>query len=185
MIRILLRAAGFIGAIVLLFVVIGDVLTGLAGSPSPQQEAVVSIAVEGDSRRGEEMFFDPSGPGCYKCHSVGNQGGSVGPALTDIGNVRTPQFIMESILSPDRQIASGFETVEIDTPSGERIRGVRKAEDGISVTLALSSGEIRILNKEDIRAIAPRKESTMPGNFGDLLTVNQLHDLLAYLLKQP
>ncbi len=139
--------------------------------------------MEGDPEYGREIFFDPEGPGCNKCHRIGDQGGRVGPELTNVGGTRAPEFIMESILDPNKEIASGFEVSEVVTKEMDRIRGIKKAEDDRTVTLALNTGEVEVVNKADVTEMFERKESMMPGNFAELLTVDQLHHLLAYLMS--
>jgi len=43
-------------------------------------------------------------------------------------------------------------------------------------------GEIRKIAKSDIEKVVPQKVSIMPGNFREILTMEQFHDLLAFLL---
>lgn len=137
--------------------------------------------MEGDPEYGQAIFFDPEGPGCGKCHRIGDEGGHVGPELTNVGGTRTPRFIIEAILNPNREIASGFEVWEVETNEMDRIRGIKKAEDEQSVTLALNSGEVKVIARSDIAEMFERKESMMPGNFSEILPVDQFHHLLAYL----
>jgi mono/diheme cytochrome c family protein len=64
----------------------------------------------GDPANGEKIFFDPdSKTPCAKCHTVKGKGGKVGPELTNVAGTRTAQFIIEAILEPSKEIASGYE----------------------------------------------------------------------------
>ena len=49
------------------------------------------------------------GSGCLGCHKVGTEGGAIGPDLTHVGSRLSPALIRESILTPDAEIARGFE----------------------------------------------------------------------------
>lgn len=139
--------------------------------------------LQGDPKLGEELFFSPESPaGCGKCHAVGEKGERVGPELTHLAATRPPQFILESVLEPSKEIASGFDSILIETKGGRIITGIVKKEDAVSITVADSQGELRKIAKADIAERVPQKISLMPGNFGEILTVKDIHDLLAFLL---
>lgn len=138
--------------------------------------------LKGDPEKGKGLFFDPeSKMPCGKCHTVGDQGGQVGPELTDVAGTRDIPYIIESILDPSAQIASGFEPFLIVTKGGEFIAGVKKAEDDQSVTMADTEGEEQKISKSNIEKMVQQKKSIMPDNSRELLTMDEFHDLLAYL----
>jgi putative heme-binding domain-containing protein len=140
--------------------------------------------LQGDPAEGEKIFFDPeSKTPCAKCHTVKGRGGKVGPDLSNVGGTRTAQYILDSILDPSKDIAGGYESYLIVTNDGEFITGVKKNEDAASVEILEASGELKKLKKSDIKKMAQQKISIMPGNFRDLLTVKDLHDLMAFLLS--
>lgn len=139
--------------------------------------------LQGDPKAGEELFFNPESPvGCGKCHAVRGKGGAVGPELTHLAATRPPQFILEAILEPSKEIASGFDSILIKTKDGRLITGVVKKEDAVSITVADSQGQFRKIAKAEIVEREPQKISLMPGNFSEILTVKDLHDLLAFLM---
>ena len=138
--------------------------------------------IPGDTKLGEELFFNPESPaGCGKCHTVGKKGEKVGPELTHVAATRTPQFILEAILEPSKEIASGFDSVLLQTKGGRFISGIIKQEDAASITVADSQGQLQKVAKAEIAERVPQKVSLMPGNFGEILTVKDFHDLLAFL----
>lgn len=47
--------------------------------------------------------------GCLACHVFQGEGGPIGPELTKIGARRDVEYLRESILRPEAQIAQGFE----------------------------------------------------------------------------
>lgn len=144
----------------------------------------------GDPEAGEALFFDPQGIACGQCHVVVDstdrvRGRQVGPELSHIAGTRTPQFITKSILDPDADIASGFEQVLVIMNSGDQLDGIPLSEDATSITVKKRQGNEFVevsLAKSAIAELVPRTTSMMPGNFSELLTVQQFHDLLAYLL---
>jgi putative heme-binding domain-containing protein len=139
--------------------------------------------LEGDSIQGREIFFDLEGPAaCAKCHLVQESGGDVGPELTSVAGTRTAQFIVESVLQPSVEIASGYESILIQTVAGQILDGVVQRETSDSLWLASAEGEVMVLAVTDIARRRIQEVSLMPGNLAEVLTVTQLHDLLAYLL---
>lgn len=141
--------------------------------------------VPGDPKAGEGLFFAAdSNAGCGKCHLINGKGGTVGPELTGVAGTRDPKFIVESILEPSKVIASGYEPVLLITKDGQYITGVIKKEDASVIEVADSQTQVHRIPKSQIQQRSPQKASLMPGNFGEILTVQELHDLLAFLLAQ-
>ena len=80
-----------------------DYIRSLARSPG---ESAWKPYLGGDPAVGRRIFFDPKSKAqCAKCHSVGAEGGRIGPALDRIASRRAPEFLMESILQPSKEIA--------------------------------------------------------------------------------
>ncbi|MEE8449484.1 MAG: c-type cytochrome [Thermodesulfobacteriota bacterium] len=136
-----------------------------------------------DVEVGKEIFFDPeSNAACAKCHKVGEKGGEVGPELTALAGTRTFDFIIKSILDPNAEIASGFEATLIVTKDGRYLTGIVKKEDASTVYLADKEGTIEKVPKTEIEEIAPQETSMMPGNFKEILTIDEFYNLMAFLL---
>lgn len=136
----------------------------------------------GDPAAGESLFFDlESNAGCAKCHTVNGKGGTVGPELTNVAGTRTPQFIVQSILNPSAEIASGFEPMLVITKDGRYLSGVLQKEDAATIALADSNAQIITIPKGEVASKAPQKTSIMPGNLAEILTMEEFHHLLAYV----
>ncbi|HVV00105.1 MAG TPA: PVC-type heme-binding CxxCH protein, partial [Verrucomicrobiae bacterium] len=60
----------------------------------------------GDPARGERIFRRAD-MACIKCHSIGGVGGKVGPDLTSVGASAQPDYLVESVLYPNRKIKEG------------------------------------------------------------------------------
>lgn len=139
--------------------------------------------LQGDLKAGEALFFDQESPaGCAKCHKVKERGSEVGPELTNLAGTRPPSFIIEAILEPDKEIASGFESVLIVTKDGRYLTGIVKKQDEKEVVFSDKEGKLQKIARSEIEQLAPQKTSLMPGNFKEILTMESFHDLLAYLM---
>ena len=112
---------------------------------------------------------------------VNGKGKAVGPDLTNIGK-KPPPYLVESILNPSAQIVPGYESVQIVTRKGRRITGIKQNEDNSMLQLVDSQGKLYTVLKDEIQQDAKCTTSLMPDNFQTTLTVQDFHDLLAYLL---
>ena len=148
----------------------------------------------GDVKAGETIFFS-DGYACGKCHTVHGRGatgtgGEIGPDLTYIARTRSPQFIVESILDPRAYIANEYELLAIVTKDGKEITGRKRYlydhrgnKNTEVVQILDSSGKLwTTYFKKDLQASSVPKAGVMPENYADILSVKQMHDLLAYLL---
>lgn len=139
--------------------------------------------IAGDPKAGHTLFFDPKGKAqCAKCHAVGGEGGRIGPPLDRIASRRAPDYIMESILEPSKDIDPMYEAVQVVTKKGRIILGLRVNESNFSIQLREENGQFHSLSKRDLDEVVVQKKSLMPENFAEQLTVKELHDLFAYLM---
>jgi putative heme-binding domain-containing protein len=137
----------------------------------------------GDPQVGRKLFFDPQGKAqCAKCHSVGGEGGRIGPALDRIASRRAPEYLMESILQPSKDIAPEFEAVAVATKNGQVITGLRVNETNFDIQLREESGRFHSFLKRDLDEVQTLKKSLMPENFAEIMTVKDLHDIFAYIM---
>lgn len=138
-----------------------------------------------DAKEGEKVFFDETRPvTCGKCHIVNGKGKKVGPELTGIGAIQTPEYFLESILKPSAKIVKGYETMYVITTDGIPYNGLIKSEtESEIVLLKEESGEIEevIITKTDIAEMKKQEVSIMPGNLGELLSVKDFYGVISFL----
>lgn len=140
--------------------------------------------LKGDPEAGRKLFFDEKGKAqCVKCHSVNREGGRVGPVLDRIANRRAPEYIMESILEPSKDIDPDYEAVQVVTAKGIVIVGLRVNESNFSIQVREENGRFHSLLKNELDSVTVMKKSLMPDNMAEVLTVKELHDLFAFLMK--
>jgi putative heme-binding domain-containing protein len=138
----------------------------------------------GDPARGRLVFHDPS-YGCIACHGQPGAGGDIGPDLAGIGHRRSRRYLIDSILRPNQNLASGFGEVSLTTTEGEELSGRFVAEGAGGVTLRVKDADrkVRRVPREQIR----RREfrSPMPGGYDNALSRQQLADLVTFLQSLP
>jgi putative heme-binding domain-containing protein len=136
----------------------------------------------GDPKAGRKLFEAKDKTQCAKCHTVGGEGGRIGPVLDRIASRRAPEYVMESILQPSKDIAPEFEAVSVATKDGRVITGLRVNETNFSIQLREENGRFHSFLKRDLEEVKVQTKSLMPENLAELLTVKDLHDLFAYLM---
>ena len=106
---------------------------------------------DGDARRGEALFFDPSGLGCGRCHSAGGRGtATIGPDLTGLALKYDRAELIRSVLEPSSRIAVGYQPVVVATRDGRVLSGVVRAETADAIELADAEAKITRIPKRDI-----------------------------------
>ncbi|HET7218868.1 MAG TPA: PVC-type heme-binding CxxCH protein [Vicinamibacterales bacterium] len=151
-----------------------------AASQAARLDALLSALPAGDIARGQLVFNGTRG-GCLACHAIGYIGGRIGPDLTRIGQIRGDRDLLESIVYPSLSFARGYEPVVVRTASGEMLSGVQRADLNDEVVLADVAGKETRVARRTIAEIQPGTTSLMPSGFGDILTAQELADLVAFL----
>ncbi len=145
-----------------------------------QIEQLRPLVRNGDPRRGKEVFFG-SKAACSSCHQIAYLGGSRGPALTQIGAIRTEADLLESILMPSVTIVQGYDAWTVATKEGKVLNGLLAGETSDEIVLATGAEETVRLRRDEIEATRPSTTSIMPEGMGQLLTPRELADLVAFL----
>ncbi len=134
----------------------------------------------GDQRRGQELFASPRAA-CTTCHTIGYLGGRIGPDLTGVGKVRSRRDLLEAVVYPSASFVRSYEPWMITTTDGQIHLGNIKNEGADFIVLNVLGGlEVRI-ERALIRDATPSPTSLMPAGFDQLLTSQELADLLAFL----
>ena len=60
---------------------------------------------------GKEIFEKHLSAGCARCHKVGGAGGVVGPALDGIASRKSEDYIYQSLVKPNADLAHGYEEI--------------------------------------------------------------------------
>ena len=134
----------------------------------------------GNKEEGRKIFFERPEASCLRCHKVGDEGGEVGPPLTGVGKRQTREYLVESLVTPNKQIAKGFETIVATLKNGTAYAGTLKSEDANELVLNSPEDGLVSIKKAEIN----KREtglSGMPEGMGDVLSKRDLRDLIEYL----
>ena len=152
-----------------------------AGQPSPDRKQVLDdyrdvASLSGDTQRGRGVFLKS----CSACHWLDNAGHGVGPDLAVVAN-KTPQYLLQEILDPNRNVDSRYVSYIAVTKQGRTLTGLLSAESAGSITLKGQAGKLEVILRSDIDELSSSTMSLMPVGLEKDLSKQNLADLIAYL----
>jgi putative heme-binding domain-containing protein len=120
---------------------------------------------------------------CGKCHRFQDEGGATGPDITAVGARFNSQYILEAILTPDSTVSDQYRNSVVVTTSGEIFTGRIIDEDETVVKIRTSpfARELTEISKSQIDLREESLVSEMPGGLVNVLTGEEILDLIAYL----
>ena len=135
--------------------------------------------VSGDPARGRGWF--ESAGGCANCHRVNGKGPRLAPDLSEIGALRSADFLERTILDPAGAMLPTNRPVRAVTRDGKVITGRRLNEDTYSVQLIDEQEHLLSLDKASLREYTVLTTTTMP-SYKDKVSDQEMADVIAYLL---
>ncbi|SRR5579884_70890 len=147
-------------------------------------------AATGNPARGRELFYGSAA--CGTCHMVNGKGGRLGPDLTAAASGRSSKYLIESVRNPNRRLAQGiseamkefsqeYETADVVTSDGVKLRGVILNEDSFTVQMLDTREQLHSLDKASLKSFRKSRESLMPAYDEKTLPEKDLDDILAFL----
>lgn len=141
------------------------------------------LALPGDVERGRQLFFG-SGSQCRNCHRVKQEGGNVGPDLTEIGKKYKPEELLEAVAEPSRRIDPKYIGHSLLTTDGKVYTGILAEKTDTEVVLNVLQGnesqQVRV-SMSEVEELVPQTKSIMPDRMMRDFTTQQAADLIAYL----
>ena len=120
---------------------------------------------------------------CAACHQIAGQGSVVGPQLDGIGS-RGLERIIEDVLDPNRNVDVAFRTTTMRLTDGRVVSGLFRRAEGSQLVFADNQGKEFTLAKDEIDEEAKTALSLMPANVPEIVSPEEFHDLVGYLLGQ-
>ncbi|MDB6124601.1 MAG: Heme-binding protein [Pedosphaera sp.] len=136
----------------------------------------------GDADEGKKIFTERAGVECTRCHAIHGKGGVVGPDLAGIGKKQTREYLLESLLYPNKKIAPGFENITLVKKDGTSVAGLVKSENEKELVLnSPEDGNITI-QKDQIQS-RQKGLSAMPEGLAKMLSKQDLRNLIEFLVN--
>ncbi len=154
------------------------------GAAQQKQLAELATAMpKGDAQRGS-IVFSSNKASCTLCHQIGYKGGRLGPDLTKVGSIRTPRDLLESIVLPSASFVRSYEPVMIQKTDGSSVYGIirNQGKNQLTLTTGVATPEVTIVLTA-VKSITPGEFSLMPAGLDQVLSRDELADLVAYLMS--
>ncbi|MEI6712135.1 MAG: PVC-type heme-binding CxxCH protein [Verrucomicrobiota bacterium] len=162
--------------------VLGVAPSGLVYNEALIKQLVTNALAKGDAKSGESVFQAAQAT-CVACHKVGSAGGILGPDLSAIGKALTPEYIVESVLWPKRQVKEGYMLTQIILKNGQQHQGYKASETAESVILKdLSGNPGHPIPRASIASISDTG-TLMPDGLTAWMNEQQQLDLFRYLFQ--
>ena len=130
----------------------------------------------GDAAKGKAVFSTL----CLSCHSVGGQGGQVGPVLNGAG-ASGVEALLRNILTPNAAMEAGYRAFRVELKDGDVLDGILISRDKDSIVLRRPNSEDTRLSVTGVRRADFTKMSMMPEGLLEGLGEKDVADLFAYL----
>jgi len=140
---------------------------------------VQTIRESGNPERGEKIFRRQE-LNCLKCHAIGGAGGKVGPDLVSIGSSAQVDYLVDSILQPNKAVKEGYHSVVVQTDEGKVMTGIKLRQTDTELLLRDVEDREFSIPLNTIEEQAPGT-SLMPAGLVDKLTRPELIDLVRFL----
>ncbi len=154
-----------------------------AGSPSRSkvvEEYQAALALKGDVTRGHAAYLRV----CAACHEFGKEGRGIGPHLASVA-AHEPGKILANILDPNLDIQPGYHAYTCTLKTGEQVFGLLASENATGITFKLPDGTLRSLMRQDVASLKSTGVSLMPEGLENLLSKQDIADLISLLRNQP
>ena len=146
-------------------------------------------AVAGNAGKGKVVY---QRLGCASCHTIGGDGGILGPELTNIGAHRAADYLRQSIVDPAAALPRGvmaipgrgfneFLPVRVVTGTGQEVRGVRVNEDTFTIQVRDTAGKLYSFRKADVKQLDKELDKSLMPEYKSKVSGPDLDDLIAYL----
>ena len=120
---------------------------------------------------------------CLACHRFGNEGGSTGPDITAVSSRFSRTDLLSSILEPSKVVSEQYQNITVTKKDGDDVTG-RLLED-TDTKLVLATNPLTMdkteIKKSDVKSRVPSKVSPMPEGLVNILSREEILDLLAYI----
>ena len=156
---------------------------GLSSGPTrlsadQMKQMVADVLARGNAHNGEKIFRSRE-TGCFQCHSIGGAGGQLAPDLRAIGAASPIDYLVDSVLDPNKAIKDGYQGFAIATKDGDVFSGIKIRQDEKEIILRDATHDMTI----PVAFIRQQKDigSLMPTGLADTLTHQEFCDLIRFL----
>jgi putative heme-binding domain-containing protein len=148
-------------------------------TPEQMKQTIAEVMAKGNPVNGERIFRTKEAA-CFQCHAVGGVGGFLAPDLRAIGASSPVDYLIDSVLDPNKAVKDGFGGVTVVTKDGDSLSGIKVRQDDKDLVLRDATRQEIVI---PLASIKQQKDvgSLMPTGLADTLTHQELLDLIRFL----
>jgi len=135
------------------------------------------VAQPGDPARGRSVFITT----CLTCHTVGGQGGQIGPVLNGAGAMGV-EALLRATLTPNAAMEAGYRTFRVELRDGEVVDGLLVSQNSDAIVLRRQNVEDLRVPQANVRRASFTRMSMMPEGLLEAMQPADVADLFAYLM---
>ncbi len=157
---------------------------GLGDAPkalsADQKIALLSeVMSKGDPVKGEAVFRRKDSQ-CLKCHAVAGAGGQVGPSLESIGASAPVDYLLDSLIEPNKAVKENYNSIVVATHDGQVVSGIKVRQNDRELVLRDAEDREVSIPVSSIEEQKPGA-SLMPSGLNETMTRAELVDLVRFL----
>lgn len=142
------------------------------------------LTLRGDAENGARILsLTGKLASCFACHKLGNEGGDLGPDLTQVGARLNRDLLLESLLAPSKTIAPDYGLWTVETLT-EIHTGFIVQRTGTELILKLATGQSETIPAAQVKSSKPLPVSLMPEGLLGFLTEQETADVVAWLASR-
>ncbi len=134
----------------------------------------------GDPHSGHDLFASAQ---CSSCHQFNGMGQGIGPDLTSVSSRFSIREMIEATIDPHKSVASRYQAQTVITEDGQQLTGLVVDEKNSPYVVMTSDGRMVKVERDEVEDIRKSKLSHMPEGLLNELSLSQVADLFAYLVK--
>lgn len=138
-----------------------------------------ALGLKGDAAKGRLRFDEL----CTRCHRMGEEGGDLGPNLTEIYR-KSGETLLHDILDPNAAVDTEFVSYTVEREDGDVVSGIVTEETDSAVVLRDGDGQRIEILRSDMVEMYSDGLSLMPEELEIGLDHQAMADLLAFLQEQ-
>lgn len=149
-------------------------------APNPNKAKLIEALLPqvekgGDAAKGKLIFTNS----CAVCHTLGSEGGKVGPDLTGIG-ARAKADLLIEIVDPNRSVEGTYRQWTVET-ADEILYGRMLSESRTTIEIIDAAGKVHAIDRKNVEALSTSELSVMPEGFEQSIPAADLANLLEFL----
>ena len=137
-----------------------------------------ALGLKGDPDNGRTLFRAT----CAACHRLEGFGHEIGPSLAAM-QARGPEAVLVNVIDPNREITPQFVEYIVATTDGRTLTGMLAAETASSVTLRRAENATDVVPRSQIKQLRGGRVSIMPEGLEQPMSVQDLADLIDYIMS--